>query len=191
MSSQEAPKLSRSERTKAAILAAARQRFAADGYGGATIRAIAADADIDPALVIRYFGSKESLFAAAAEFNLRLPDISGMSPRDVARTLVGHFLKRWEEDDSLMALVRAAATNEAAAVQIQNIFGKQILPVVAKLRNATPRAVATRAGLVASQMLGVALTRYILRLPPMVTMDRHAIVEWVSPTLERYIFGEN
>ena len=71
----------RSDRTRAAILAAARERFAADGYERATIRAIAADAAIDPAMVMRYFGNKEKLFAAAAEFDLRLPDLSGPAAR--------------------------------------------------------------------------------------------------------------
>src|SRR5262245_18351681 len=64
----------RSDATRAAILAAARERFAADGYERATIRAIAADANIDPAMVMRYYGSKERLFAAAAELELHLPD---------------------------------------------------------------------------------------------------------------------
>jgi AcrR family transcriptional regulator len=61
----------KSDRTRAAILTAARERFGADGYERATIRAIAADAAIDPAMVMRYYGNKEKLFAAAAEFDLR------------------------------------------------------------------------------------------------------------------------
>ncbi len=69
-----------SEQTKAVILAAARERFAADGYDRATIRHIAADAAIDPSMVMRYFGSKERLFAAAADFDLRLPDVPPSRP---------------------------------------------------------------------------------------------------------------
>src|SRR3954468_1292530 len=90
----------RSDATRAAILAAARGRFAADGYERATIRAIAADASIDPAMVMRYFGNKEKLFAAAADFDLRLPDLSAVPPGEVGRALVRHFLDRWESDDT-------------------------------------------------------------------------------------------
>src|SRR5215217_6909295 len=89
--------------TKQAILAAARERFAADGYERATIRAIAADARIDPAMVIRYFGSKEKLFAAAAEFELRLPALDGVPRERIGERLVEHFVRRWEGDESLLA----------------------------------------------------------------------------------------
>ena len=76
-----------SEQTKAAILAAARERFAESGFERATIRAIAADANIDPSMVMRYFGSKDQLFAAAADFDLQLPDLS-----DVGRDQLGAAL---------------------------------------------------------------------------------------------------
>src|SRR2546422_10073377 len=91
----------RSERTKAAILEAAREQFAASGYERATIRAIAAAAGIDPAMVMRYFGTKEKLFAAAAEFDLRLPDLAAVPRGTVGSVLVGYFLDRWESDDAL------------------------------------------------------------------------------------------
>ncbi|WP_369028272.1 TetR/AcrR family transcriptional regulator, partial [Nocardia farcinica] len=76
-----------SEETKAVILAAARERFAADGYDRATIRAIAGDAGIDPAMVMRYFGNKERLFAAAAEFDLELPDLTAVPREQIGETL--------------------------------------------------------------------------------------------------------
>src|SRR5881296_365156 len=97
----------RSETTKAAILAAARQHFAASGYERATIRIIAADAGIDPAMVMRYFGNKEKLFAAAAQFDLRLPDLISVPLDRLGVTLVTHMLDRWEGDATLMALLRA------------------------------------------------------------------------------------
>src|SRR5215212_2307319 len=123
----------RSDGTRAAILAAARERFASDGYERATIRAIAADAAIDPAMVMRYFGNKEKLFAAAAEFDLRLPDLSALPRRAVGSALVEHFLQRWEGDETLMALLRTAVTNETAAQRMQAIFATQLAPLVAKL----------------------------------------------------------
>src|SRR3989475_12594940 len=88
----------RSERTKAAILAAAREHFAAYGYERATIRAIAAAAGIDPAMVMRYFGNKERLFAAAAEFDLRLPDLTAGPRGTVGSVVVGHLLDRGGDD---------------------------------------------------------------------------------------------
>src|SRR5262245_24193992 len=106
------PKPRRSEPTRNAILAAARERFAKDGYERATIRAIAAQAEIDPALVIRYFGSKEDLFAAAAQFDLALPDLSAVPRTELGATLVGHFLDVWERDETFFALLRAGVTNE-------------------------------------------------------------------------------
>src|SRR5882724_4641435 len=93
------PKGRRGEATRAAILAAARERFATDGYERATIRAIAADATVDPALVMRYYGTKEGLVAAAAEFDLRLPDFTVMSKKAIGTALVEHFLTRWEGDE--------------------------------------------------------------------------------------------
>ena len=93
MSRTEGPRARGAETTKAAILGAARERFAADGYERATIRAIAGDAEIDPALVIRYFGNKEKLFAAAANFDLGLPDLHRLAARP-RRSGVGGSLHR-------------------------------------------------------------------------------------------------
>ncbi|MEU4704510.1 TetR family transcriptional regulator [Nonomuraea dietziae] len=180
--------------TKAVILAAARERFAADGYEKATIRAIAADARIDPSMVMRYFGSKDRLFAAAAEFDLRLPDL-GALPRDrVGETLVRHFLDRWEADDALQVLLRTGVTNQAAAERTRAIFATQLVPLITALADdptgGDGRA-ATRAVLVASQMLGMALCRYILRFPPAVTMSDDDIVAWLGPVIQRYLTGRD
>ncbi len=176
----------RSDRTRAAILTAARERFAADGYERATIRAIAADARIDPALVMRYYGSKEKLFAAAAEFDLRLPDLAAI-PRDrIGETLVRHFVDRWDGDETLMALLRAGVTNEAAAERMRQIFAGQLGPVIASLTGGSAEA-PVRAGLAASQILGLALCRYVLAFPPVVTMSTDDIVSWLGPTLQRYL----
>lgn len=175
--------------TRHTILRAARQRFAADGYARATIRAIAGDAGVDPALVIRYFGSKELLFAAAARFDLRLPDLAGLPLREASRALVRHFLVRWEEDDTLMALLRVASTNDSAVAELLAVFSGQVKPLVQALSGQEGREAAERAGLVASQMLGLALTRYILRLPPLAAMDHETLVARVSPVIEHYLRG--
>jgi AcrR family transcriptional regulator len=174
-----------SQQTKAAILAAARERFRTSGFQAATIRRIAADADIDPSLVMRYFGSKDKLFAAAAEFDLQFPDFGKMERSEVGRSLVGHFLERWEGDDALVILLRSSATNAEAAQRMLEIFSTQLQPVVDALVPADESR--RRSGLIATQILGVAWCRYVLRLPPVVKMSRAEIIDWVGPTIQRYL----
>jgi AcrR family transcriptional regulator len=188
MARKPAPRPRDSDGTKAAILAAARERFASGGYERATIRAIASDAAIDPALVMRYFGNKEKLFAAAADFDLRLPDLTALPRGQVGAAFVAHFIDRWEDDDTFMALIRVAVTNEAAATRVREVLAGQVAPVIAALSGEPARA-GLRAGLVASQILGMALCRYVLRLPPVVAMTRADVVGWLGPTVQRYVTG--
>ncbi len=176
----------KADQTKAAILAAASSRFAESGYEAATIRAIAADANIDPSMVMRYFGTKDQLFAAAAEFDLRLPDLSDVGPDGLGPALVSHFLARWEDDDALVVLLRSATTNADAAQRMTDIFAGQLLPAISKF---VPDDVPRRAGLIATQVLGMALCRFVLRLPPVVDLSRDELIEWLGPTLQRYAIG--
>jgi AcrR family transcriptional regulator len=176
----------RSDATRAAILNAARERFARDGYEKATIRAIAADASIDPSMVMRYYGNKEKLFAAAAEFDLRLPDVTAIRRDEIGSRLVEHFLRRWEGDESLTALLRAAATNPAAADRMRSLFADQLLAVAEHLCP-VPAEASRRAGLVASQALGMALCRYLIPLPPVAAMTEAETVAWLGPTIQRYL----
>jgi AcrR family transcriptional regulator len=179
-------KARRSDATKDAILTAARERFAGDGYERATIRAIAADAGIDPAMVMRYFGNKEKLFAAAAEFDLHLPDLTDVPREQFGRRVAGHVIDRWDGDETLMALLRAAVTNPVAADRMREIFAAQLGPAIHAI---APDDAPVRAGLVAAQVLGLTLTRYVLRLPPVAAMDRDTVVAWLGPTLQRYLTG--
>ena len=160
----------RSDATRAAILRAARERFAADGYDRATIRAIAADARIDPSMVMRYYGSKEGLFAAAAEFDLRLPDLAGVPPEQLGEPLVRHFLDRWEGDETLAALLRAAATNPGAAERMRGIFADQLTAAVATFgTDPTHYRPAGRPGRQPDPR--PRLTRYVSACRPMVDTD--------------------
>ncbi|MFB7243098.1 TetR family transcriptional regulator [Streptomyces populi] len=176
----------RSDATRGAILAAARERFAADGYERATIRAIAREARIDPSMVMRYYGSKEGLFAAVLDVDLRLPDPAALDRDDVGRVLVGHFLDLWEESEVLTAMLRVGVTNPSGAERMQGIFRDQLTPV-ALLACPDPEQAPARAALCASQLLGLGLTRYVLRLPPAVTLHREEIVAWLGPTVQRYL----
>ena len=185
---EDTPPPRRSDATRAAILTAAREQFAASGYQAATIRAIAAAAGIDPALVMRYYGNKEGLFAAAAEFDLRLPDLGALPRSAVGSALVEHFLDRWEGDETLMALLRTAVTNEAAAARMQAIFATQLAPLIARLCGEPRAAAAARAGLIATQILGLALCRYVLKLPPVVGLKRAEIGRRIGATVQAYLF---
>jgi AcrR family transcriptional regulator len=173
-----------SAETKAVILAAARERFAESGFERATIRAIAADANIDPSMVMRYFGNKDQLFAAAADFDLDFPDLSDVAADQLGAALVAHFMNRWERDEALIVLLRSSTTNAEAAQRMQQIFAAQLMPEIAKVNAAEP---ARSAGLIATQMLGLALCRYVLKLPPIVAMSRDEVVSWLGPTCQRYL----
>jgi AcrR family transcriptional regulator len=177
----------RSDATKAAILAAAREQFAASGYQAATIRSIATAAGIDPSMVMRYYGNKEGLFAAAAEFDLQLPDLQALPREGVGAALVAHFMDRWEDDEALMALLRTAVTNEAAAERMRSMFASQVAPAIARLLGLPRSAAALRAGLVATQLLGLALCRYVLKLPPVVGLSRAEVVRRVAPAVQGYL----
>jgi len=177
-------KMKKSDRTRAAIAAAAQRIFASQGYERATIREIAAAAGIDPTMVMRYFGSKDRLFAEVAEFDLDLPDLAALD-----ETLVAHFLSVWESESGggFPILLRSATSNDYAAARMQQLFAAQVLPAMLVL--GPPDSAPQRAGLVATQMLGLALARYVLRLPPVVMLDRDTIVREIGATLQRYATG--
>ena len=178
----------RSDETKAAILAAARSQFAANGFRGTTIRAIATDAAIDPAMVMRYFGNKDGLFAAAVDTDLLLPDLVGVARSKLGETLVAHFIDRWEGDpgEVMLTLLRSAVSDDAAADRMRTIFATQLLPTVASAVD-DPATAPHRAGLIATQMLGLALSRHLLRLPPVAEASRDELVRQIGPTVQRYL----
>ncbi|RDI42648.1 TetR/AcrR family transcriptional regulator [Nocardia mexicana] len=178
----------RSDGTRAAILDAARRRFAEDGFRKATIRAIAADAGIDPSMVMRYYGNKEGLFDAALDVDLSLPDLAGADPDSLGELLARRFIELWDSspgNEILLTLLRSSVTDDAVVERLQQVFAHQLTPVV--LRIGDPADAPRRAGLIASQVLGLALCRYVLRLPPVVALTRAQIVADVGPTLQRYL----
>lgn len=174
-------------RTRQAIEDAARFLFAANGFERTTVRDIGARAGIDPAMVIRYFGSKDALFAEVATPDLHLPDLAGVAPESIGETLVRHFLALWEGGGGLPVLLRSAASNDKAAEHLRDIFRAQVLPAIAAA--GPPETAAARAGLVSSQLLGLAFTRYLLKLPPVVALPDDIIVREVGATIQRYATG--
>ncbi|WP_265518891.1 TetR family transcriptional regulator [Nitratireductor luteus] len=181
----------RSEDTKERILQAAQKLFAEAGYECTTIRAVAAEASIDPCMVMRYFESKEGLFAAAASFDPELPDFGQMPRKDVGRYLVQHFLERWDEDaeDGFNAILRAATSNAEARVRMRNVIQKQLQPRIARIIDREEEA-PLRTELVASQLLGLAFCRFVLELPHLSGKDQAPIVERLGPIVQMHLFDE-
>ena len=177
----------RSEGTRRTILDAARNAFATRGYEQTTIRAVAAEAGIDASMVMRYFGSKAGLFAAAATIDLDPPDLASASPRRRGEVLVRHFVARWERDpaeDMLVFLLRTAVTNESVAEQLQMTFNRMVVgPLVALEYQDAQR----RAALIGSQLMGLGLCRYILRLEPLASLSDDEVVAGIAPTIQRYL----
>lgn len=193
--------------TREAILAAARQRFGDYGYDRATIRDIAADAGVDPALVHHFYGTKERLFTAAIQLPVMPGEVAAAAldpaAREPGRNLGEHLLRTvlaaWdvaEVRSAFLGLLRSAVSSDQAAATLREFATDAILSRVAEAaRSARPGAdVASdadfRAALAASQVLGLALTRYVLGLPALVTADVSDLTAAIGPTLERYLTGD-
>jgi AcrR family transcriptional regulator len=194
--------------TRAAILAAARRRFAQNGYDGATIRAIAADAAVDPALVHHFYGTKERLFAAAMQLPVvpselitsvlaaersRLGDeFAGHLGEIIVRTM----LTVWDVEDaraSFVGMLRSAATNEQAARTLREFLTSTIMAALAQAvvpDGGEPVRRQYRASLVASQIIGLGFTRWVLRLEPITSASAADLAAAIGPTVQRYLTGD-
>jgi AcrR family transcriptional regulator len=188
--------------TRAAILDAARHQFAGHGYNNATIRAIAAAAGVDPALVHHFYGTKERLFAAAMELPAVPSEIITAALADAARPpgvsagehLVATALSLWETAgllESFQGLLRSAVTSEQAAVMLREFLTEAILgPVATLAAEADPAGAPLRASMVATQMLGLAMARYVLKFGPVATATRDELTAAIGPTVDRYLTGD-
>jgi len=177
----------RSQPTRDRILAVARACFSERGFERTTIRVVAAAAGVAPAMVIRYYSSKEDLFAAAAHIDLRLPNLRGGTTEGLGEKLVSHFLERWEgegSDGQLQALLRASISHTAANDALTRIFNTQLCTTIAEIGVDEPEL---RAALIASQMLGLALVRYVLLLPGLANSAPADIVSVMAPTVQSYL----
>jgi AcrR family transcriptional regulator len=182
------PFTNRSLAAREAILSAARRRFTEQGYDRTTIRQVATDANIDPSMVMRYYGSKDGLFAAAVDVDLKLPDL-GEVPRDeVAGVLANHFVTMWRDgrDGPLSILLRSAVTHEEAAERLRAVFSDQVTAMVRQLLGDGADA-ELRAGLLSTHLLGIALTRHILQLPPVVGLDDEEVVAITTEQIDRIL----
>jgi AcrR family transcriptional regulator len=177
----------RSERSRRAILQAARSIFAQRGYEQTTIRTVAAQAGIDPAMVMRYFGSKAGLFAAATTAHLAVPDLGTTPATQRGEFLVRHFVNRWEDnpvDDTLVFLLRTAVTNDAVAAQLQDTFNQLLIAPLHELAADHP---SERAALIGTQLLGLALCRYVLHLQPIASMSAEQLIAQIGPVAQLHL----
>jgi AcrR family transcriptional regulator len=172
------------------ILAAARLSFAQSGYDATTIRGIAAAAGVDPALVRHYFGSKEHLFVVALEFpvdpvefvpRLLDPGIDGLGER-----IAAFFLEAWDTPGGrpFLALLRSVASNEQAAEALRQFVSREVLSRVAAILVLDRPQL--RAALAASHLIGLAMTRYVVRLEPIASASRDDLARAVGPSIQRY-----
>jgi len=181
--------------TRSRVLQAARTSFGDRGFDGATIRDVAAQAGVDPALVHHYFGSKQQLFLAAMEFPLDLPTMVPRlldGPRDeLGERFVRLVLELWETPavrPLLLGVVRSATTDPVAAAMLRQLLAEG--PFLALARAIDQPDAALRATLAGSQLIGLALARYVVAVEPLASAPPEVLVRALAPTLQRYFTGD-
>jgi AcrR family transcriptional regulator len=180
--------------TREAILAAARESFTASGYDRASIRDIARRAGVDPALVHHYFGTKHELFTEAIELPLDLVAvvetlIQGERER-VGERIVALLLSVWDnrlDRSPLIALIRSAVTSEDAARMLREFLGSVLFVRLAEALDVPDAPL--RASLVASQIMGLMVARYIVRIEPIASAPAPVVIAAVGPSVQRYLTG--
>ena len=193
-------------RTREAILDAARRSFGAHGYDGTTIRGIAADAGVNPALVHHFYGTKESLFAVA----MRLPVLPSellarafSAARDrfgddfeahLGEVMVGTMLRAWDVTEvrtAFLGLLRTAATTDRGLAMLREFITSTILASLVRAAGLGESAEGRyRAALVGSQVVGLGFTRYLLRLEPIASASTEDLVAAIGPAVQRYLTGD-
>lgn len=174
------------------ILEAARHRFAEHGLDGTSMRDVAADAGVDPALIHHYFGTKQRLFIAAVELPFepdRLRPILINGPKEeTGERFIRFFLSIWDDPQTqqpLKSVLRSAISDDGAAAMIREVVVARVMqPMVAALGVPDP---ALRVTLLASQVLGLALLRYLIAVEPLASADAETLVQLYAPTLQRYL----
>ena len=177
--------------TRAAILRAASELFAQQGFERTSVRQVAREADVDPALVAHYFGSKAALFVAVTRppeaVGQQLPGIVAGDRESVGRRVAELVVGQLEDEDArarILGLVRAAATEPAAAAMVREVIVDQVLgPVAHALELDRPEL---RTALVGSQVVGMVMARHVVGLPPLVPLGADELVRLLTPVLQHW-----
>lgn len=179
--------------TRERILAAARAAFAETGFDGVTIRGIARAADVDPALVHHYFGTKERLFVAVMELPFDPANLAGAvaegSLEDAGERIARFALRVWTEPGArpvLAAVARSAVSDARAADTLRGLMERTLLPAMRGLGVDHPEL---RASLAWSQIVGLFFGRYILRVGPLVEIGREDLAAAMASTLQQALTG--
>lgn len=175
------------------ILAAAREEFSERGFDKTSIRGIAKAADVDPALVHHYFGTKEQIFEASVAVALGplLSDPGSITEgplEDTGERLARFFFGVWENPGTrkaLLAIIRSAVNNDAAAAVFRRLISTQLLRRVAA-RMDLPDA-ELRTELAAAQLVGIAMLRYVIKVEPLASADAEQIIQRVSPVIQSHL----
>lgn len=181
--------------TREAILRAARRQFAERGYAGATMRSIAAEAGVDASLVVHFFGTKASLLGEAIEWPFdperAIPALLADGRRQVGRNLAALVVRTWDEEGTrhpVLTLLRAAMSEPQAAELMREFLSRQLFaPLLAEIGADHPQL---RSDLAISQLVGLGITRHVLKLEPLASLDADAVVANIAPTLQRYLTGK-
>lgn len=183
--------------TRQAILDAATQGFAENGFGRTSIRMVAASAGVDPALVHHYFGTKDRLFMAALNVPIDpkeiVPLVVAGGRDEVGERLVGTYLSVWDSPrgSAAVAVLRSAVAHPWIAQLLREfMFTRVVLPAFAEMGIDDDADRDRRATLAVSQMLGLALTRYVLRFEPLASAPQAELIAAVGPTIQRYMTGD-
>lgn len=181
--------------TRSALLTAAREVFTESGYDGATVRSIAARAEVDPAMVNHWFGGKARLFAEAVlELSIDPEEILGRlldgDPERLGERIVRTFLTVWDGTGGgvFIALVRSVASHEQAGHLLRDLFISQIFDRLTMHIGADHARL--RATLCASQLIGMGMIRYVVRFEPLVSADIDTVTAAVAPNMQRYLTGD-
>ncbi|MBW0090185.1 TetR family transcriptional regulator [Pseudonocardia sp. KRD-184] len=179
--------------TRSALLDAARAAFAERGYEGATVRHIAERAGVDAAMVNHWFGGKEALFTASLDIPFDpavvMPEVLAGEREQLGERLVHRFLSIWDATGGapLASVIRSVASHEAAARMLREFVTRVILARIVGV--VAPDRPELRASLVGSQLIGMGLVRYVVKLEPLASADRATVVAAVAPTVQRYLTG--
>lgn len=179
----------------ARILAAARDEFAQHGWAGTAIRAVARAADVDPALIYHYFGSKEGLLDAATTPPQKWLDAvaaTWATPRaDLGRQLIRTVLNTWTDEEVgpiLRAVVLTAAHEDKTREKLRLIVERGLIGGSTLGADEDERV--RRSGLIATQLIGFALLRYVWKMEPIASMPEDDVVAAIGPNLQRYVEGD-
>jgi AcrR family transcriptional regulator len=179
----------------ARILDAAREEFAEHGWAGATIRAVARNADVDPALVYHYFGSKEGLLDVATNPPQKWLDsvakVWTTPIHQLGAALITLLLASWADDEigpTLRAVLQTAAHEPTTREKLRRIVEGSLMGVSELGSDARDRLI--RSGLISSQMMGFALMRYVWKVEPIASMAEDEAIAAIGPNLQRYVDGE-